>query len=386
MTRTAASRTARPGPRLAPVSVAFVFALAMAGASPLSLNPAHAGDDDRAPAVLATPDPATARPWTVTRRTISQFQGEGQLWQIDYQLRNDGPETRVLTPDAVTAEVEGWVSNSRVADHATPRPSRLAIRGPWACESAELIASRDPARRCRERATLHLWSAPDGPRTPEPPAPAWLALALPIGPPPVVVPPGDTLRVRLCLEHEHFLYGPYEPLLGPRSLVLHLGPAVLRDRLPLDQELRPERSVPGWPQFEPPADHLDNHVFLTAPDSLHLAAHQPGCSSYRLTGPIRYATRMRLSFWYLVAPGTEGDVKARLTQHKQGPGIWRSLHDGDQDHYLSAVGRWTRVDRVFHTEPESTVLTLEFKLTGDIGELWIDNIVLEPIGVGPVGP
>lgn len=323
---------------------------------------------------------------------ISQGRAGGpspnQLWRVDYHLRNDGPVAQLVPAGFVAVEVDGWVSNSRVADHATPRRSSLAFGGAAGPSAAsEILGSRDAARRCRERGTLLAWPASAGDVPPDPAAQAVAAAGSPLGALPAVVPPGETLRVRLELEHDHFLYGPYEPLLGPRALVLKLGPAVLRDTLPLDQEVAPSRPFPAWPSNDPPADRLDTRTYLTPPHSVHLEAHVPGNASCRLTGLVRYATRVRLSYWYLVAPGTEGDCKAQVVQYKQGPSpIFRTLHDGDQEHYLTTVGRWVHVRRVFRTEPEATKLDLEFRLTGDIGEMWIEDVTLEPLSPVPSGP
>jgi hypothetical protein len=56
---------------------------------------------------------------------------------------------------------------------------------------------------------------------------------------------------------------------------------------------------------------------------------------------------------------------------------------------LKTVGRWTKFERIIQTEPEATTLGLEFKIVGDteVGEMWIDDVSLEPIGsVGVGGP
>jgi hypothetical protein len=51
------------------------------------------------------------------------------------------------------------------------------------------------------------------------------------------------------------------------------------------------------------------------------------------------------------------------------------------------VGRWVHVERIFRTEPEATTLALDFRIVGaDVGELWIDDVLLEPVGAGPEGP
>lgn len=393
--RPTTSQSARPAASAVAAALAVLILSHPAAPAAVADGPQVPGSTDEPTTVAesgAELAAAAARPWTFTRRVISQGRGVGpapnQLWRVDYHLRNDGPVAQVVPPGFVAAEVDGWVSNSRVADHATPRRSSLVLGGATGpCASAEVHGSRDEARRCRERGTLVAWAASDGDAPHDPLVQAVAAAGSPFGLVPAVVPPGGSLRVRVTLEHDHFLYGPYEPLLGPRSMVLKLGPAVLRDTLPMDQELNPSRTPPAWPLHEPAADRLDSRVFLTSPHSLHLEAHVPGNATYTFRGPVRYATRVKLSYWYLVAPGTEGDCKEQVMQLKQGqPSIYRTLHDGDQEHYLTTVGRWVHVQRVFRTEPEATNLNVEFRLTGDIGEMWVDDVTLEPLASGPVGP
>ena len=119
------------------------------------------------------------------------------------------------------------------------------------------------------------------------------------------------------------------------------------------------------------------------PDSLHLEADVPGHQYYRYPErPVRYNTKMRLRFWYLIAAGTEGDCKVRVAQFKETPISWRMLHAGDFEQCLKTIGRWTKVERIIQTESEATTLTLEFKIVGEteVGEMWIDDVSLEPVG------
>ena len=96
---------------------------------------------------------------------------------------------------------------------------------------------------------------------------------------------------------------------------------------------------------------------------------------------------MRLRFWYLVAPGTRGECRARVVQYKDAPTAWKVLSDGCRDEPLSVVGRWTRVDRVFRTEADATSLALDFRIAGaEVGELWIDDVTLEPLDADACGP
>jgi hypothetical protein len=48
---------------------------------------------------------------------------------------------------------------------------------------------------------------------------------------------------------------------------------------------------------------------------------------------------MRLRFWYLIAPGTEGECRARLGQYKDTPTTWKVLTEGTHEQYLTTVGR-----------------------------------------------
>lgn len=377
MAKLVADRHPEPSParsRIAPALLALA-----------SVASATAGE----PSPSGSISTADAGPWEVTRRSIAPAPGANRGWRVDYDLRNAGPSAVLLSAGSVAAEVDGWVSNSRVPSHGEPRPSRSTSDAPWGRPGfAEVVAagSGADAGRCRELAHLEAWAEPsEAPPSESPPvAPAWFAGGL--VPPVVVVPSGGRLRVRLTLEHEHFLYGPYEPLLGLRPLTLRVGPASIRDELPLDSAPPPAIPVASWPLAEPSPDRLSGEFFVSPPHSLHLDSRLPGRSLHRFSGPVRYGSRVRLSYWYLVAPGTEGAPKARVTQLKQGPSIWRTLHDGERTAYLDAAGRWQHVEEVFRTEPEATDLTLEFHLPGDVGELWVDDVVLEPLDEPIGGP
>jgi hypothetical protein len=90
---------------------------------------------------------------------------------------------------------------------------------------------------------------------------------------------------------------------------------------------------------------------------------------------------MRLRFWYLIAAGTEGEAHVRIAQNKDTPLFWRQLHEATIEEQLKTIGRWTKFERVIHTELEATRLILEFKIIGEaeIGEMWIDDVSLEPL-------
>lgn len=332
------------------------------------------------PGLAARAGSTLAPALTIVERAVSPGPGPWQSWQVDYSLRFEGPATLAVEPAAISAEVQGWVSNSRVAAHATPRLSAVTLSGANGFSArAELIGSADADRRCVELASLQVWAGDAH----DPP----VADVNKSKPEALELPPGALVRVRLVLEHDHQLYGPIDPLLGPRRLELHLGPAGMGDILPLNRPRRPPAADPVWAAEAPP-DRLDNHLFLSAPDSVHVEAHVPGHQIFRFPErSIRYATRYRLSYWYLIAPGTDGRCLAKTTQTSRTSG-WRTLHDAEQTRVLNTVGRWTKVEQVIRTEPEATHLKLEFSIRSDpdIGELWIDNVRLDLVGDGPDGP
>lgn len=309
--------------------------------------------------------------WLVINRSISASSATWHTWRVDYRLRNQSNKAISLAPGEFQAQVEGFVSNSRVPTHSTARPARQALTGfKLTSAVAEIIPSGDESRRCRERLTAQAWPAALGAEPPPKPVAGDIEIS-----------PGDVLCVRLQLAHEHFLYGPYDALLGRRDVVLKLAAADIHDVLPLDDDRRVARSIPAWPSIESaPAEQRDRRTYLSPPESLHLSAHVPGRQSYQFAEcPVQYATKMRLRYWYLIAPGTEGECRSRLIQYREAPSAWKILSEGEQEQSLTTVGRWTCVERVFRTEPEATSLRLEFRVLGDVGELWVDDIALEPV-------
>jgi hypothetical protein len=305
----------------------------------------------------------------------------------------------IITPEEIEVKVEGWVSNSRVASHAMPRWSSLVIsHGHDLSATSEVIIASDEAHRCRDRLITLVWTEDQGllnanslaqsgakPSASQIPA---VILTDATSSLPISLGPGAIVHVRLRLEHQHILYGDYDPLLSVRAVTLALGSAPLRDVVPLDREQYLAQPRFTWP--EPPEERRDTRHAVSSPDSLHLEAHIPGHQYYRYPErPVRYNTKMRLRFWYLIAAGTEGECRVRVAQFKDTPTSWRILNSGGLEQCLKTIGRWTKVDRIVQTELEATTLTLEFKIVGEteVGEMWIDDVSLEPVdSTTPGGP
>ncbi len=357
-------RHLRAGFRARPLAVALLPIVVLVSATALALAGAPA-------------QPVVAGRLTVVERALAQDQGD---WQVDYCLRNDRSNPLVLAPAEIVAKIEGWLSNSRVAVHANPRRSETLIDGKAGSMAiAEVIPSPDDLLRCRERAMIRVWAD-----TAKPAAPVRGADPEPLTT--VTVEPGGLLRVRIRLEHQHCLYGDYDPLLGRRDLELRLGAETIRDALPLDREQYMAQPKDTWP--EPAEDHKDNRHFMSAPDSLLLEAGVPGNTYFRFPErKVRYSSRMRLKFWYWVAPGTEGEFKARVIQYRESPNAWKVLSDGGSEHTLKTTGRWAKFEKVLKTESEATTLALEFRIANaEVGEVWIDDVTLEPIEGAVGGP
>jgi hypothetical protein len=334
--------------------------------------------------------------FTLVDRTVTQDQG---AWIIDYRLRHTGKTGVIITPDEIALKVEGWVSNSRVASHAVPRWSSLVIsRSHDLSAVSDVIVAADEAHRCRDRLITFVWTEDQGlfksgtPVQPGVKPGAGQALSVSLAEAtnslPISLGPGAIVHARLRLEHQHILYGDYDPLLSVRAITLALGSSPVRDVVPMDREQY--LAQPRFIWHEPPEERRDTRHAVSSPDSLHLEAHVPGHQYYRYPErPVRYNTKMRLRFWYLIAAGTEGECRVRVAQFKDTPTSWRILNSGGFEQCLKTVGRWTKVDRILQTEPEATTLTLEFKIVGEteVGEMWIDDVSLEPVdGTAPGGP
>ena len=371
-------------------------------------------------------NPATLGSATALRVCDRQALRDGSGWRVHYRLEVATAAPVAVEPGEVVVIVESDLSNARVPGLEQPRRSRLVARGDEGLVAqCDLDPTAEEARRSRERLMVELIVNPPrrsrfeataespglsqdptadpfaAPTAVESPAgPLRIAPATPdetgrrglggetipaaAGPiPSLTLLPGATVEVVLLLSHHRFLYGRYEPLLGRRAIQIRLGELSFADRIDLDDD----RPVPppvhrlDGPQDGPPADRLDPSQYVSAPHSLHLEAHAPGNQSYRFKDQeVRYGTTMRLSFSYLVAIGSEGRVKARVSQYRDGPASsWRILPEGCVEIPLTEIGRWTRVETVFRTQNDATTIGLDFRIGGDIGEAWIDDIALEAI-------
>jgi hypothetical protein len=299
------------------------------------------------------------------RRSVEQDQG---AWVIDYQLRCANHTGIIVAAADVKASVKGWVSNSRVASHAIPHLAQVTVKGALEGSSTgDVITSNDESQQCRERVVITVW----GDDNSQPGS---------LGAPLVSLAPHAKVHVRLRLEHQHVLYGEYDPLLGVRSVELTIGDKTLQDKVILDHEQYVAQPKCIWP--EPPLERRDTRHFISPPDSLHLEAHVPGHQYYRFPDrPVRYGTRFRLRFWYLIAAGTEGECRVRIDEYKDTPTSWRPLSNSGLEQTLETIGRWTKVEKIIRVADEATTVALGFRIMSEtnVGEMWVDEVSLEPV-------
>jgi hypothetical protein len=331
-------------------------------------------------------------------------------WQVDYTFRHlsapDDPAAQPLavSPSDLAVRLSGYVSASRLPLHAIPRRAAHNLDGGTHVSKVTLRESPEPPERCAEKFVVLAWPekpaavATLGRRTPPvgPPAP-FVPFA---GPPsetgpnaagPFVVEPGGLLNVRLVLTHEHDGPDGIEILVGRRELNLHIaGPAGLSFRDTLD--LSRERSTPmpdaGWrPMDLIPADYRDEAFCFSPPYSLVLDATESGRQYYRFPErKVRGGERVRLSFRYFIARGTEGEFKFRVAQYRESPSYWRVVDGGVERAMTKPVGRWAEFGMVFRVHDEATTLALDFRIADvDVGLVWVDDVVLDYVDAGGGG-
>lgn len=296
-------------------------------------------------------------------RQISQESGG---WKIVYKIKYcDEEKIELLGPD-IDLEYDAWVSNSSCPPHTIPKKSAVKINlAEINSTQTTIIASSNDRNRCRERISiafsLNLEEEPFKNRI------YWIPLKL---------TPQKEFWCYLKIEHEHFLYGTYDPLLGERDLKIRFGGFYFIDNLPLDEEYYPAQAKIQLNKV--PEERLDDRQFRSAPNSLFLAADIPGLQYFRFDDlPIKYSSQLKISFYYLIAHGTEGACQARVIEYQDTPNAWYRL-EGGFDEQLTIDGRWRKFEQTFRLRNDTTTIALDFRIIGaNIGEMWIDDVSIE---------
>ena len=316
-------------------------------------------------AACGAPDAAEAPAAPLLNIRQRQIVQSGSSWIIRYHITYQGKKPRTLTRSQISVLYDPQVANSRSRPHTVARRSRVTLSLDQGNRGfSTVLASPKPKERCREWVSLFLSQRHDDPVQH---APRWQTIAL---------MPGQDFWLTLLLEHEHFLHGSYDPLLGRRTVEIRLGMLRLADSFRMDTEQA--LVVPGAKLNAPAKERLDTAQFHSPPDSLYLSADVPGYQYFRFDDvPVRYSSIFQLSFWYLVAAGSEGESRVRVIEYQDAPTAWYRLDGGGFDEPLPANGRWERFERTFRTLRDTTTMAIDFRIRrSDLGELWIDDVQL----------
>ena len=300
----------------------------------------------------------------VLDRHVGQLGGR---WTIRWRLRWRGPGDLLLDPNRLALDYQAVVSNPECPGHGLPRPSRarLGLAGPDAAESSsDVIASKNPNLRCRERLT---WSvALDGGPTVRP------------GATPVRVPVGGVVVVRLNLVHDHPVYGHWLALLGRRDIEVNLGPLRLGDRVDLRRVL--DHTVPPSTWTPPKPVWRDTLTYHSPPHSWGVFPGKDARNTLTLTDiPVRFSTRYELAFWARVDVDKGSRFDVRVQQMQAAPHHYKNM-PGTHAVTLPRDDRWHPHRLVWTNGPHTNRVMIQFKFVGaTFGGAWIDDLQLRPL-------
>lgn len=275
----------------------------------------------------------------------------GGSWQVTFRIYEHDAVPVFKSSPQVSLQLQGELSNSRVPGHSVP--VRFQLEGAYPKETAGLFRVPLRDKECQ------LEVAVDAPQ---------LCTSI----------KGPFHQFQVRLGHLHNVYGDVDPLFGRIQVKGQLYGRDFQDTLTFEPTALFHPSTAAWQCF--PEDRQDKSFFYSAPDSL-LLSRAASQAYYRFPEQrVRYSTRMRLRFRYLIAPGTLCPCMARLQQYVDTPSSWRVVPDGEFQEELKSIGRWTQYTHVFTTTATTTTIALDIRLTGDedVGDCWIDDVELTP--------
>ncbi len=314
---------------------------------------------------LRIENPSYSHRLILIRRQASQ---EGGQWNIIYKLKYCGEESIELLGQDIDLEYEAWVANSALPPHTIPKKSAVKFSLAEINSAQNVIIDNSNDRyRCKERISIAFSTNQKSEEKQFKGKMYWIPLRL---------NPQQEFWCYINLAHEHFLYEKYDPLLGERRLKIRFGKYYFFDIIPLNQEHYSAQSDVRLSKI--PDERLDIRQFHSAPDSLYLATDIPGFQYFRFDdAPVKYGSQLRLSFYYLIAHGTDGHCHARVMEYQDTPNAWYRLN-GAFDEQLAGQGHWRKFEQIFCVSNNTTTIALDFRIVeANIGEMWIDDVILE---------
>jgi hypothetical protein len=310
--------------------------------------------------------------FSLLSRSITQ---DGGSWDIVYRFRYYGPRVYIYPRD-VNITISSLVSNSRVPGHGVPLPSHLHLDNSLALWTYSNIiipeitgTYRSLEKICNEN--LGISVDPSSLRT------------------------GDTLTLKLRLEHDHSVYKDFDPLLGTRFLKISMKSFRFIDIIPLNSV-----SPVFYKSISPdsPPEKKSKKYYVSSPDSLYVNLSDETSGNWYHEwrfDRMPPGTRWRLKFFYLIALGTNGNPNIRIDQNYQTTRYGENVSRHEES--LKSVGRWTEYDRVIELGPLTNALRLYIGINsvpgvreavGESGEMWVDDVTISPLAhkLVKVGP
>ena len=296
-----------------------------------------------------------------TSREVRQDKG---TWVVSYKLRSPFGEEAFVRRSDVVMTLAGTASNSAVPGDGVCREFRIiasdAEKSPGNFGRHAIHLDESDARSCRMAIRVEMGDKDAA-----------------------VISPGRDLDLRIFFEHNHFVYGIWEPILGNWSLGVDMGEFQFRDRLKLDmaERARPDLAINVG------EGSRDETYSKSAVNSVYFASHDPCKNNVSVNNiPVRYGTKLRFSFRYLVAVGTEGEPCVELRQETDVGNMWKRIYDADMTIVLTTVGKWHEYSGIINVDGSGSLLDVRFRLaSSDVGEVWISDLQLKEVGFSASG-
>lgn len=177
----------------------------------------------------------------------------------------------------------------------------------------------------------------------------------------------------LSLSHNYTHNAQFEPMLGNRFLSAKCDKTFVMAFVDLSMA---DNQTPDFELAPVPEDYVDTQQFLTAPSSMVLDCETVG--SFRFPEvPVRSNERYRVTFRYRALNGSP-PLRFTMTQYHEGDVGWIVLHESYIDQEIRQSTLWRTHEMTVKINPKANTMALSFRMIGDFGTCWIDDIKVEP--------
>jgi hypothetical protein len=277
-----------------------------------------------------------------------------------FKIKYIGKKETSLNPENIKVEYQAELANSRIPAHRFSKTAKAKFLS-FQKASAEIIKGKHWKDDCRENLIL-VFNRSGFPQK--------------LIEEKIIISSGEEFFLTLIIEHEHFICGQYDPLLGKRIIKLTINDTIIREEF-LINELDEQKRIPEIKLSDIPKERLDDQYFISPPDSLYLGV-DPGAQFFRFKDlHLPPNSVWKLSFWYLIAVNSEGKTKVRIGEYQDTIDSWHKLSDAF-DETLFVQGRWQYFEKQFTITLETTTIAVDFRiLEATAAETWIDEVKLK---------